>query len=189
MNKIFNRVNHSILMKGLEEYIKDKKVCNEIWKMLNSRSVGFNLKVAEFNSLGTPNRSVLSPFLFNIYMTKFDRFLESLMVQINRKSIVGKNNECSLMVKNTLKKKAFFLNRIEYLQLSKELFKKAKKSKDRSETITKMGCKLFYVRHIDNFIIGYYGKKSDVKEPLKRIEMFIRSNLQLNCTSFKLINA
>ena len=157
--------------------------------MLNSRSVSFNLKVAEFNSLGTPNGSVLSPFLFNMYMTKLDRFLELLIAQTNSKLIVKKNNEWSLMVKNPLKIKNFFLNRIEYLQLSKKLFKNAKKNKIRPDVITKMGCKLFYIRHIDNFIIGYSGKKSDVKEPLNRIEMFIKSNLQLNCTSFKLSNA
>lgn len=52
-----------------------------------------------------------------------------------------------------------------------------------------MGFKLSYVRYMDDFITGYYGKKSDVKESLKRIETFIKSNLQLNCTRFKLINA
>lgn len=157
--------------------------------MLNSRSISFNLKVAEYNSLGTPHGSVLSPFLFNIYMAKFDRFLELLIVQINSKSIATKNNEWLLIVKNPLKIKNFFLNRVEYLQLSKKLFKNAKKNKIRSEIIAKMSCKLFYVRHIDDFIIGYSGKKSDVKKPLKRIEMFIKSNLQFNCTSFKLSNA
>lgn len=77
---------------------------------------------------------------------------------------------------------------MEYLQLSKKLSKNAKKSKTRSGITTKMGCRLMYVRYIDAFLIGYYGKKSDVKEPLKRIEVFIKSNLQLNCTSFKLSN-
>lgn len=157
--------------------------------MLNSRSVSFNLKATEFNSLGAPDRSVLSPFLFNVYMTKFDRFLELLSVQIKSKSVAKGNNECYLMEKNPLKIKNFFLNRVEYLQLSKKLFKNAKKSKIRSSIITKMGCQLWYVRYIHDFIIGYCGKKSDIKEPLKRIEMFIRSNLQLNCTCFKLINA
>lgn len=189
IDKTFNRVNYSILMKGLEEYIKDKKVCSEIWKMLNSRSISFNLKVTEFNSLGIPNGSVLSPFLFDMYMIKLDRFLELLMEQTNSKSTIKKNNERSLWVKNPLKIKNFFLNRIEYLQLSKKLLKNAKKNKMRSDIVTKMGCKLLYVRHIDDFIIGYSGKKSDVKEPLKRIEMFIKSNLQLNCAGFKLSNA
>lgn len=157
--------------------------------MLNSRSVSFDLKVIEFNSLGTPNGSVLSPFLFNMYLTKFDRFLESLIAQTNSKPVVRRNNEWSLMVKNPLKVKFFFLNRMEYLQLSSKLFKDAKKSKIRFDIITKAGCKLLYVRHMDDFLTGYYGKKSDTKKPLKRIEMFIESNLQLKCTNFKLSNA
>ena len=157
--------------------------------MLNSRSVSFNIKATEFNSLGAPDCSVLSPFLFNVYMVKFDRFLELLSVQTKSEAIAKKNNECYLMEKNSLKIKNFFLNRVEYLQLSKKLFNNAKKGKVRSSIITKMGCQFLHVRYIHDFVIGYCGKKSYIKEPLKRIEMFIRSNLQLNCTSFKLINA
>lgn len=189
VDRKFNKVNNSILMKGLEEYIKDKKVCNEIWKMLNSRSVYFNITAVECNSLGTPKGSVLSPFLFNVYMTKFDRFLESLGVQTSNKSTIANNIEWLQSVKNSVKIKYFFFSRMERLKLWRESFKKFKKNKTRSEIITEMGFKLSYVRYMDDFITGYYGKKSDVKESLKRIETFIKSNLQLNCTRFKLINA
>lgn len=189
IDKIFNKVNQSILMKGLKEHIKDKKVCNEIWKMLNSRSVSFSLKAIEFNSLGTPNYSVLSPFLFNVYMIKLDRFFELLIEQTNSRAVAKENNEWSLMVKNPLKIKNFFVNRVEYLRLSKELFKNAKKNNIKSDILTKKSCQLLYVRHIHDFVIGYYGKKSDINETLKRLEIFIKSNLQFNCTSFKLINA
>ena len=71
--------------------------------MLNSRSVSFNIKATEFNSLGAPDCSVLSPFLFNVYMVKFDRFLELLSVQTKSEAIAKKNNECYLMEKNSLK--------------------------------------------------------------------------------------
>lgn len=188
IDHIFNKVNYSILIKGLEEYIKDKKVCNEIWKMFNSNNIGFTIKSTEFSSLYSPQSSVFASFLFNVYMIKFNRFLDSLIGNLNNKSTPVGNTKWLQIINNSLQT-SFFFSRIKYFQLSFELVKIVKKSKARFAVFNKDNCKLFYARHIADFILGFYGKQNDIKKLLTRINIFIMLNLQLNCTSFRLINA
>jgi hypothetical protein len=40
------------------------------------------LKIISPDDLGVSQGSVLSPFLFNVYMTELDNFIESLKVKI-----------------------------------------------------------------------------------------------------------
>jgi hypothetical protein len=147
--------------------------------MLNVQSIDFRIQMSESNSLVTPHGSVLSPFFFNVYMTKFDRFIESLILETANKS---------MMVKNPLHIRFFFLDRVQYLQLGSQLPKETKKNNSKTKQIFKTGFKLLYVRHINHFLFGYYGQKGEIKELSKRIEAFFKLNLHLNCIRFKFIN-
>jgi hypothetical protein len=148
--------------------------------MLNVYSVNFKIKITELNPLSTPKNSVLSLFLFDIYMTKLDRFVESVVLEIVNKSKVINSLEWRKLVKNSRAKKFFFCQ-VEFFQLVRSLFKQATK-------ITKLSFKLLYVRHSVDFLLGYCGKKSDFHSFLKKIEAFIRSNSDLNDVNFKLIS-
>jgi hypothetical protein len=122
-------------------------------------------------------------------MTKLDKFADSLIKKTNKKATIINNPDWLKKVKNPLSAKKKFLNRTKYLELSRKLIKKAKKNKINSKIRTKIGSKLFYIRYADDFLIGYQGTKNNAKEYIKNIKNFIKSNLQLNCTGFKLISA
>jgi retron-type reverse transcriptase len=83
--KAFDRVNHAILRKALKNQIGDQRVINEIQKMLNAKVVHFEDReqTGERPTLGTPQGSVLSPFLFNVYMHSLDQWMEKLMQDHN----------------------------------------------------------------------------------------------------------
>lgn len=178
IEKTFDKINYNILMKEVEKYIRDKKVSNEIWKMLNVYNVDFKVKPTGFTLLNIPKNSALSLLLFDIYMTKLDRFLESILLEIVNKSKVINSLEWRKLIKDSRAKKFFFCQ-VEYFQLTRSLFKK-------TIHIIRPGFKLLYVRHIADLLLGYCGNKSDLYYLLKKIEVFINSNLYLKKISFKL---
>lgn len=73
--KYFDTVNHEILIGMLREQIKDERVISLIRKYLKS-GVMINGLMSPTRE-GTPQGGNLSPLLSNIYLTAFDRLLES----------------------------------------------------------------------------------------------------------------
>ena len=73
--KYFDTVNHFLLIRMLREEIKDERVIRLIKKYLKS-GVMERGTIAPTTE-GTPQGGNLSPLLANIYLTKFDRLLES----------------------------------------------------------------------------------------------------------------
>ena len=73
--KYFDTVNHDILIRQMREVVKDESVLQLIRKFLKSGVMVNGLIQA--TTEGTPQGGNLSPLLSNIYLTAFDRMLES----------------------------------------------------------------------------------------------------------------
>lgn len=73
--KYFDTVNHDMLIDMLREQIKDERVISLIRKYLKS-GVMINGLISPTTE-GTPQGGNLSPLLSNIYLTAFDKLLES----------------------------------------------------------------------------------------------------------------
>lgn len=75
LSKYFDTINHELLMAMLRRKIPDKRVLNLIKRYLKS-GVMIN-GVINRTEEGSPQGGNLSPLLSNIYLTEFDRELES----------------------------------------------------------------------------------------------------------------
>ena len=91
--KYFDTVNHDILIGMLREKIKDERVISLIRKYLKS-GVMINGLVSPTTE-GTPQGGNLSPLLSNIYLTAFDKLLES-----RGHKFVRYADDCNIYVKS-----------------------------------------------------------------------------------------
>ena len=91
--KYFDTVNHAILIGMLREQIKDERAVKLIHKFLKSGVMEHGL--VSPTREGTPQGGNLSPLLSNIYLTAFDRLLES-----RGHKFVRYADDCNIYVKS-----------------------------------------------------------------------------------------
>ena len=93
IEKYFDTVNHDMLIDMLREQIKDERVISLIRKYLKS-GVMINGLISPTTE-GTPQGGILSPLLSNIYLTAFDKLLES-----RGHKFVRYADDCNIYVKS-----------------------------------------------------------------------------------------
>lgn len=177
--KAFDKVNHNRLINEINKTIDDPRLTDELYKMINVEII--NLKALDYvEGVGTPQGNVLSPFLFNIYLSSLDFYVESLQVKYNREGSTSDNPEYRKRTRVDQKK---------FAGLSfKERTKKAKFEKDKAlaegieSTITvSKPIKIYYVRYADDMLFGFNTEKSLAKKVINDIRTFIKSDLHLDC--------
>ena len=107
--KYFDTVNHAILIGMLREQIKDERVVQLIRKYLRSGVMEYGL--ISPTREGTPQGGNLSPLLSNIYLTAFDRLLES-----RGHKFVRYADDCNIYVKSRRAAERVMANCVKFLE-------------------------------------------------------------------------
>lgn len=149
-----------------------------------------DLEITSCDDLGVSQGSVLSPFLFNVYMTELDKFIEALKV---KHSVADSISEWGLFVQNKYEQ---FVRKFKTKKgLAKALIECGSPDlvltfykKKRSQFLKKYGPitgenkklhGISYVRYADDFVLGITGPKDFVLKVAVEIETFIKSDLRL----------
>ena len=75
ISKCFDSFEHKVLISLIERKVSDTRFIQLIWKALKAGYMEFHQK----NSLiGSPQGSIISPILANIYLNELDRYVEKL---------------------------------------------------------------------------------------------------------------
>jgi hypothetical protein len=185
--KTFDSINRNRLKNIFLNYCADHRIWNEINKIINAKIISF-MSISSCNDLGISQNSVLSPFLFNIYMTILDKFVESLQLKYNNSTFFSatpfiiQNDYKQLMKKfKTKRGLANIIFQTGSPKLVLALFKKEKSafykkySSSFGETTSLRQIK--YIRYADDFLISISGSRKFALNIASLIKNFIKSNL------------
>ena len=184
--KAFDNVNRNRLKNIFLKYCSDHHIWNEINKLMKAKIV--DLESRSSSDLGISQGSVLSPFLFNVYMTELDKFVESLELKYEVKSSgSGKDpsvkNEYEQFARQFRTKRGLSTTLAKcgspelvlalYKKKRAEFYKKHGSSAGEDSTVRR----IVYVRYADDFIVGITGPRDFALKIATKIETFIKSDL------------
>ncbi len=187
----FDHVDHHILVNILRRRIQDEHFIGLIWKFLKA---GYMEDWVYHNTYsGTPQGSIISPILANIYLNELDVFIAQYAQTFRQ----GDKRRINPAYKKSLDKrrgKQEWLKRNEY-KISQEQKAAVKAEIDEINQYLRTipyvdpmddGYKrLVYVRYADDFLIGVIGSKVDAKQVKADVGQFIRQQLHLELSQEK----
>ena len=153
--KYFDTVNHGLLMGMVREQVRDERVIKLIRKYLKS-GVMIN-GLASPTTEGTPQGGNLSPLLSNIYLTGFDRMLESRGHRFVRYA-----DDCNIYVKSRRAAERVMESCTKYLEGKLKL----KVNREKSRTGSPLRLKFL------GFALCKIGKRTGIRPHEKSLKRF-----------------
>ena len=187
----FDHVDHHVLVNILRRRIQDEHFIGLIWKFLKA---GYMEDWVYHNTYsGTPQGSIISPILANIYLNELDVFIAQY-AQTFRQGYKRRINPAYKKPLDKRRGKQEWLKRNEH-KISQEQKAAVKAEIDEINQYLRTipyvdpmddGYKrLVYVRYADDFLIGVIGSKVDAKQVKADVGQFIRQQLHLELSQEK----
>ena len=187
----FDHVDHHVLVNILRRRIQDEHFIGLIWKFLKA---GYMEDWVYHNTYsGTPQGSIISPILANIYLNELDVFMAQY-AQTFRQGYKRRINPAYKKPLDKRRGKQEWLKRNEH-KISQEQKAAVKAEIDEINQYLRTipyvdpmddGYKrLVYVRYADDFLIGVIGSKVDAKQVKADVGQFIRQQLHLELSQEK----
>ena len=178
ISKCFDALSHALLLSILRETIKDERFIRLISGLLNA---GY-LQAWRWNQTysGTPQGSIVSPILANLYLDKLDKFVEKVLIPQYTKGERRKPNPAY----EKLMHRATYLSKTGRQEEAQALRKQAQQlpSIDPHDPDYR---RLRYCRYADDFILGFIGPKEEAEEIKQRLRAFLREELKLELSEAK----
>jgi group II intron reverse transcriptase/maturase len=163
LSKFFDTVDHDILMGLVDKHMHDKDIRRLIFTFLESGIVTSGCMTA--TAMGTPQGGPLSPLLSNIYLTPYDKELESRGLRFVRYA-----DDCNIFVKSMIASRRVEERVISYLERKLKL----KVNMEKTEARKAVGSKFLGFEFITNGRKERLGKLRPAEKKRKKLEDRIR---------------
>jgi group II intron reverse transcriptase/maturase len=178
----YDNINHDILMNLLEKRIKPGKFLRLIRKGLNAGYLEMGIPIN--NDIGTPQGSVVSPILANIYFHELDVYICDYIQKIqenNAGKTVRKARNPLYEEKRRLLRAEESSHRRRPSKTSSRKVIEAKKQLLRVNVSLdhKLPIRVKYVRYADDWVVGIDGSHETAKRLKEDIQTFLEKNLKL----------
>lgn len=187
----FDHVDHHVLVQILRRRIADEHFIGLIWKFLKA---GYMENWVYYNTYsGTPQGSLISPILANIYLNELDVFMAEYAKSFNR----GTKRKINPAYKKPLdvrRGKQEWLKRNEAKiseEKRREVMAQIQELNGRLRSIPYSAPmdteyrRVVYVRYADDFLIGVIGSKEDARQVKSDVGAFIKEHLHLEMSPEK----
>jgi len=187
---MFDKVQHDVLLNILNTDIKCQETIELLGKLFKVGYVDvYNLtKREEYKKEGTPQGSIISPLMANIYLHKLDLYIEKLSKAFN-KGETGKqskqNSTLRYRLENVTKEEIKENPMIKQYPALKKIIPIVKKNhaiinKTNFMTLEDGEFKrLHFVRYADDILIGMIGTKEECKSIIRKINTFLQEKLKV----------
>jgi group II intron reverse transcriptase/maturase len=163
VNQQFPKINHNILIKLIEQRIKDQPFIDLIWKYLRT-GYGESVKSIKPMDIGVVQGGNLSPILSNIYMHPFDVWMEDHLIPSFTKGKYRTKNPEYLRINRG------------YTDFGTVMAKHNLRSVLWNDPNFK---RIKYVRYVDDFLVGVIGSKNDCIELRLKMKEFLENELKM----------
>ena len=176
----FDNVDHHVLIAILRKRIADEHFIGLLWKFLKA---GYMEDWNYHNTYsGTPQGSIISPILANIYMNELDSYMAEYAEKFNcgnRRKInpaFKKKLDVCRGKEQRLKRNISKMSVEEKEGLIAEIreLRRSLKSIPYSDQMDDSYKRLCYIRYADDFLIGVIGSKEDAEQIKQDVGCFIR---------------
>ena len=187
----FDNIDHHILMDIIRRQIKDEHFLGLIWKFLKAGYME-NWKYHCTYS-GTPQGSIISPILANIYLNELDTFMAEYKETFDLGQRRAENPEYSTLCHQTQYIRRKYTAKWDSMD-SEERTAANAEMKTRRREFQKLPSKdpmdteyrrVFYQRYADDFIIAVNGSKKDAEKVKSDVQAFLMQKLKLTMSEEK----
>ncbi len=178
ISKCFDALSHELLLSILRETIKDERFIRLVSGLLKA---GY-LEDWRWNQTysGTPQGSIVSPILANLYLDKLDKFVETVLIPEYTKGTKRKANKAY----EKLMHRASYLSRTGRQREAQVVRKQAQKLPSQVPDDPDYR-RLRYCRYADDFLLGFVGPKQEAEAIKERLRTFLHEELKLELSEAK----